>query len=358
MNALSSTAGIDPSSGRELTIADRTLGPARPVFIIAEAGVNHNGDPALAHALVEAAAAAGADAVKFQIFDPDELCAANAPLAEYAVAPGLRDQRELLRALTLHGDTHVSLREHADRLGLVFLNSVFDEPSLDLLATLDPPALKFASTDLDNLPLLRRAARLGKPLILSTGASRLDEINATLTALSDTPIALLHCISAYPAPIESLHLATIGMLARRFGIVAGFSDHADSERTGALAVAAGAMILEKHLTLDRTMPGPDHAASLDPRGFAEYVRLARFAELARGTERTEPLPVEADVRRVARKSLRFRTDLPRGHRLSADDLVAQRPGGGLSPASLGDWLGRPLARAASAGAELKPEDVA
>ena len=305
--------------GRRFVIRERVVGEG-PAFVIAEAGVNHNGDLDLARRLVDAAAEAGADAVKFQTFRTDALVSAAA---------------------------HAGLRDHATARGLVFFSTPFDEASADLLDRLGVELFKVPSGEVTNLPLLRHVAAKGRPLLLSTGMSTLDEVDvavAAIRAAGDPPIAILHCVSAYPAPVEDTNLRAMDTLRARFGCPVGLSDHSLGIEIALAAVARGAAVLEKHLTLDRTLPGPDHRASLEPGDFAALVRGVRVIEAALGDGDKRPMPSEVDTRAVARRSLVAARALPAGHRLTRGDLAIKRPGTGIPPADLDRVLGRRLAR--------------
>lgn len=342
-------------------IGAHDIGPDHPPFVIAEAGVNHNGDPAMALRLVRVAAESGADAVKFQTFEPGSLATADAEQAAYQrTASAARSQREMLEGLRLPPDSWRELAAEAERREIVFLSTPFDRSSLDLLLELDPPALKVGSGDLTNAPLLRDVGGCGKPVILSTGMGTLAEVEAALTELraaGATNIVLLHCVSMYPAPIEDLNLRAIDTLRGRFGVPVGFSDHSIGLVAPPLAVAAGAVLIEKHLTLDRSLPGPDHAASLVPAELACMVEDVRRAWSAMGTGAKEPRPGEQEVMRVARRSLVAVRDLPAGHRLGSDDLAARRPGFGVSPMRIDELLGRLLAIDVPADQLLRPGDL-
>jgi N-acetylneuraminate synthase/N,N'-diacetyllegionaminate synthase len=324
-----------------------------PAFVIAEAGVNHNGDLDLAHRLVDAAADAGADAVKFQTFRTDALVSGTAPKARYQVETtgGAESQRAMLARLELTADAHAGLREHATRRGLVFFSTPFDEASADLLDGLDVALLKVPSGELTNLPLLRHVAAKGRPVLLSTGMSTLDEVATavdTIRAAGDPPLAILHCVSAYPAPVEDTNLRAIDALRARFGCPVGLSDHSLGLEIALAAVARGATVLEKHLTLDRALPGPDHRASLTPADFAALVRGVRAVEAALGDGDKRPMPSEIDTRAVARRSLVAARALPAGHRLARADVAIKRPGTGIAPGELDRVLGRRLTRALAA----------
>ena len=332
-----------------LVVGSRRIGAGAPVFVVAEAGVNHNGDMALARGLVDAAVGAGADAVKFQTFRTDALVSASAAKAAYQreTTGDAGGQREMLARLELGVDQHAELSAHCAARGIVFFSALFDDPSADMLEALGVALLKVPSGELTNLPLLRRIAPKGRPLILSTGMSTLDEVAAAVAAIreaGDPPLALLHCLSAYPAPAAEMNLRAMDTLRERFGLPVGLSDHTLGIEIAVAAAARGAAIIEKHLTLDTGLPGPDHRASLDPGEFAAMVRAIRSVEAALGDGRKRPMPSEADTRRAARKSLVAARDLRAGERLTADAVAIKRPGTGISPAELEQALGRRLVR--------------
>jgi N-acetylneuraminate synthase/N,N'-diacetyllegionaminate synthase len=330
-------------------------------FVIAEAGVNHNGRLDLARRLVDAAADAGADAIKFQTFQPELVAAASAPRAPYQMdADGSTTQLDMLRDLVLPRDAYRELQRRARDIGLVFLSTPFDEPSARFLDDLNVSAFKVASGELTNLPFLQALASMRKPLLLSTGMSTLVEVEAAMDvigAASSAPVALLHCVSAYPAPADACNLAAIATLRRRFSVPAGWSDHTQGTAIALAAVALGAEVLEKHITLDRTLPGPDHAASLEPHEFRAMTASARDIEAAVGDGVKRSMPVEHAVAAVARRGLHVCRDLPAGHQLTGRDLVALRPARGLPPARFNDVVGRRLLRPLSAGDALLEEHI-
>jgi N,N'-diacetyllegionaminate synthase len=349
-------------SVRPLRIGKRLIGGEQPCFVIAEAGVNHNGDPAMARQLVDVAAAAGADAVKFQTFDPALLVTASAPKAAYQQRnDGIgRSQREMLEALVLPRELHHELRARAESKGMMFLSSPFDEGSADFLATLGVPALKVASGELTNHLLLAHLAGKHLPLLVSTGMATIDEIAAALAALQaagNRDVALFHCVSNYPCAPAEANLRAMATLRERFGLPVGWSDHTLGIDVSIAAVAMGAELLEKHFTLERGLPGPDHKASLEPGELHALVRGIRDVEAARGTGEKRPTASESAVALVARRSLYYRADLPAGHVLSRADLQALRPGDGVSPAKVNELVGRPLTKAVLAGARLVLSDV-
>jgi N,N'-diacetyllegionaminate synthase len=337
-------------------VRGRPLGEGR-AFVIAEAGVNHNGDLDLARRLVDAAAEAGADAVKFQTFRTEALVSGAAPKARYQVeTTGEREsQRAMLARLELSAEAHAGLRDHATRRGLVFFSTPFDEASADLLARLGVELLKIPSGEVTNLPLLRHVAAKRLPVLLSTGMCTLEEVAAAVEAIraaGDPPLAILHCVSAYPAPAEDTNLRAMETLRARFGVPVGLSDHSLGLEIALAAVARGAAVLEKHLTLDRALPGPDHRASLEPADFGALVRGVRAIESALGDGAKRPMPSELDTRAVARRSLVAARPLPAGHRLTRDDIAIKRPGTGIPPGELERLLGRRLARSVEADALL------
>jgi sialic acid synthase SpsE len=311
-----------------LSISAQPIEPGK-VYIIAEIGVNHDGSLDRAINLIEAAKRAGADAVKFQLFNARALLSRDALLAQYQQGQA-RDPFEMLEALQLDVKSLAVARDKAQQLGLHFIVTPFSLCSVEEAAGLGVDAIKIASPDCVNTPLLRAAKALGKPLIVSTGAATHDEVESGLDSLSSPEqVALLACVSSYPTELAGAALADIALLQRAFAMPVGYSDHTREAVTGALAVAAGATILEKHLTYDTGAPGPDHAASLDPDDFAEYVRLARLACHAMAPA-TRPLPCEMDVRQVSRQSVCAARDLPAGHILREADLAIMRPGTGIA----------------------------
>ena len=334
---------------RGFAVPERRIGAGAPVFIVAEAGVNHNGDPALARRLVDAAAECGADAVKFQTFSVDALLTRGAPKAGYQVETtgAGESQREMLARLELSLEVLAELKDRAAKHGLIFFSAPFDEESADVLDALDVALFKVPSGEITNLPLLRHLAAKGRPIILSTGMASLEEVEQAVSAISgagDPPLAVLHCLSAYPAPAAEINLRAMDTLAVRLGCPVGFSDHTLGIEIAVAAVARGAQIIEKHLTLDTSLTGPDHRASLDPPVFAAMVRAIRSVESALGDGIKRPMPSEADTRRVARKSLVAARALKAGERLGAEDVLIKRPGTGIPPAELPRVLDRRLTR--------------
>jgi N,N'-diacetyllegionaminate synthase len=329
----------------------------RRPWIIAEIGVNHDGELETARRLIQAAARAGADAVKFQAFRAERLAGPDAPLADYQRrALGALSQREMLRALELDAGQLHRCRQEAQAQGLAFGCTPFDLESLRAVVALGLDFLKIGSGDADNLPLLEAACASGLPTIVSTGMCDSADVDRIVAVFAGAPqrLALLHCVSAYPAPLAECNLRVIPWLATRAG-TAGFSDHTAGDEAATAAVALGAQVIERHLTHDRAAPGPDHAASLEEAELREYIARLRRLPGALGDGRKRPMPCEQDVRQVARKSLVAALDLPAGTRLERHHLDARRPAGGLPPWSIDSLCGRVLARNLRAGERLAAE---
>lgn len=329
--------------------------------MIAEAGVNHNGDVNVALELVRAASRAKADAIKFQTFSAERLATRSAPKAAYqARTGGAETQREMLKRLELSIDDHRQLMRACEREGILFLSSAFDEQSADMLEELGIAALKVPSGEITNLPFLRHLARKGRCLIVSTGMSTLDDVRTAMGAIretADVPVVLLHCVSLYPAPAAGVNLRAMETMRTEFQVPVGFSDHTDGASIALASVALGADALEKHLTLDRDLPGPDHAASLEPADFEALVESVRAVETALGDGVKRPLPEEAETAAVARKSVVAAVDIPRGAEIKREMLTVMRPGTGLPPSRL-DWVvGRKAHSAISAGAVITADMV-
>jgi N-acetylneuraminate synthase len=356
------------------------------VFVVAEAGVNHNGSVEFALDLVDAAARAGADAVKFQTFRADALASPLAPKAGYQerTTGGAESQRDMLRKLELDERAHRTLKDRCRARGVTFLSTPFDLDSLALLVRdhLDVPMIKIGSGDLTNGPLIHAAARTGKPLILSTGMATVEEIESALGLLAWTVLGerdpatpgaqrsayasaagrsavaeratLLQCTTDYPAAAADLNLRAMQTLKERFGTRVGFSDHSTGIAAAIAAAALGAALIEKHLTLDRGMPGPDHAASLEPADFATMVACVREVEQALGSADKRPAASELANVAAARKSLVAARPVRTGEPFSAENLAVMRPGGGISPMRYWEWLGKVATRDYAAGELIKP----
>jgi N-acetylneuraminate synthase/N,N'-diacetyllegionaminate synthase len=314
------------------------IGPGSPVFIIAEAGVNHNGSLRLAKKLVDVAVKAGADAVKFQTFRSELLVNPETEMAEYQKKNTGSDESQvaMLRRLELKDRDYTVLRDYCRGKGIMFLSTPFDEPSVDLIDALDVAAFKISSGDVTNVPLLEHVAGKRRPVILSTGMSNMAEVRAAVRTLQRAGcpgVILLHCVTDYPCAVGDCNLRVIPAIARATGCPVGLSDHTLGVAVSLASVALGACVIEKHFTLDRQMDGPDHLASLEPDELALLVRSVREVELALGDGVKRAMPSEYDNARLGRRSLHWSRDLPAGHRIGVDDLVCLCPGTGLAPAS-------------------------
>ncbi|RYX91169.1 MAG: N-acetylneuraminate synthase [Comamonadaceae bacterium] len=332
---------------------------AAPVFVIAEAGVNHNGDVALAMRLCDAAREAGADAVKFQTFRAEDLVVRGAPTAAYqARQTGDQDQFAMLQRLELDEAQHRRIKAHCDRIGIEFFSTPFSVAAVDLLVGLGVRRLKLSSGELTHRALVEHAAATQLPLLMSTGMATMEEISEGLAWARAARghlegVAVLHCTSAYPAPDEALNLRAMQSMARDLGVEVGYSDHSLGIEAPLAAVALGAAVIEKHLTLDRAMPGPDHAASLEPGEMAAMVRGIRRVSAMRGDGVKAPGPEERDTARVARRSVVAASPMAPGTVLTPDMLQCRRPATGIPPRDLGDVIGRRTRTALAAGDVLQ-----
>ncbi|HEU4718017.1 MAG TPA: N-acetylneuraminate synthase [Bacteroidia bacterium] len=321
------------------------------VIIIAEAGVNHNGDMELAKKLVDAAAEAGADYVKFQTFKTELLVSPGAKKAEYQVKnTGENDsQFAMLKKLELGEEAHEMLAASCAKKKIRFLSTAFDHESVELLKKFDPDFFKIPSGEITNLPYLEMIAAAGKKVILSTGMSTMDEIGEALDVLRKggvriDDITVLHCNTEYPTPMEDVNLNAMISIREKFGVAAGYSDHTEGIEVPVAAVALGATIIEKHLTLDKTLPGPDHKASLDPAEFSAMVKAIRNIEKAMGDGVKKPSPSEMKNISVARKSIVAARDIEAGEIFTSENLAVRRPGDGLSPMKWKSVIGKKAGR--------------
>jgi N-acetylneuraminate synthase/N,N'-diacetyllegionaminate synthase len=338
-------------------IAGRAIGPEHAPSIIAELGVNHDGSLERARALVEAAQRAAADAIKLQWFEAERLLSRAALLAAYQRDAGAHDPRQMLRGLQLGHHAFAGLINYAHTLRLHAIVTVFSVELVETAARLPWDAFKTASPDIIHRPLIEALMATGRPLIISTGAATLEEVSQVTAWLGDHPHILMQCVSAYPTPDDEAALAGREALMRINPNALGYSDHTTAIDTGALAVAGGACVLEKHLTLDRSAAGPDHAMSLEPAQFAEYVRLARRAWRMRGPAVKQVLPIEQEVRRVSRQSLTTARPLAPGTVIEPSDLTIKRPGTGLAPHRLQQVIGRQTRCAVEADRPLTEDQI-
>lgn len=307
------------------------------VFIIAEAGVNHNGSIELAKQLIEKGAEAGVDAVKFQSFKASKLVTVNAEKADYQIANtgnNAENQYDMIKKLELDYDKHQELMDYANSKNVMFLSSAFDLESIDLLVDLDLSVFKIPSGEITNLPYLRKIAQTKKPVILSTGMATLGEIEEALEVLKNngtTDVTILHCNTEYPTPMSDVNLTAMNTMKDAFKVKVGYSDHTLGIEVPIAAVALGAVVIEKHFTLDKTMEGPDHKASLEPDELKQMVKSIRNIEKALGTGVKTPTDSERKNKPIARKSIVAKAPISIGEIFSEENLEIKRPGTGISP---------------------------
>ncbi len=319
------------------------------ILIIAEAGVNHNGSLAMAKQLADVAKAAGADIVKFQTAKPELVISRFAEKAEYQKAETgeAESQLEMCKRIHLTFDEHAQLKEYCDSIGIAYLSTPFDLDSIDFLQQLGTPMWKVPSGEITNLPYLEKIAATKKPVLLSTGMSMISEIEDALTILEDGgagPITLLHCNTEYPTPIEDANLLAMQDLREQFGLPVGYSDHTAGIEADIAAAALGAVVIEKHFTLDKALPGPDHKASLSPEELTAMVAAVRKTELALGDGRKHVTESEAKNKPIARKSILAKRDIKKGETFTPENLTVKRPGDGISPMRWYDVLGKTAKR--------------
>lgn len=339
---------------REVWIGQCPVGDNRPVFVIAEAGINHNGDMARAQELVAAAAECGADAVKFQTHLPEKEMLPDGETAGY-VGESLFD---LLKRVELSPDQHRELKAEAERRGILFFSTPFSREAADLLEELGVPAFKIGSGEMTNWPLLRHVARKGKPVILSTGMSTLAEVADSVDVVKalNPDLILMQCTSTYPARYEDVNLPVIRIYRERFGCPVGLSDHSPGIYTALGAAALGASVLEKHFTLDRRWPGPDQQASIEPSDLHELVRGARAIKAAMGNAKVV-FPEEVAVQRMARESVVTLVDLRPGDVITPEMVWVKRPGTGIPARDLERVVGRRVVRSVRSNTLLAWEDL-
>ena len=348
---------------KSILLGDVQVGPDEHPYVIAEIGSNHNGDMNLCLELIDAAVAAGANAVKFQSWSEESLISKQ----EYEKNTEYSDKkkhfgslREMVRAYQLSDDQHRQAAAHCRDRGIEFCSTPFSEAEVDLLDDLEVPFFKIASMDVDNLPLVRYAARKGKPLLLSTGMASMAEICRLVEAVREVgsdQIVLLHCVSLYPPDVGLMNLRNIKMLRDVFDVPTGFSDHSIGTALPLAAIALGACLVEKHFTLDTQMDGWDHAISAEPGDLSVIVEQGRAVRAALGVYQRVVSEEEQSKRTSFRRSIVVRGDLPVGHVLTPTDLTAKRPGTGISPSEQPNLWGRTLARAVEADQVLQWDDL-
>ena len=348
---------------RPFAIAGRAIGPDQPPYCIAEVGVNHNGDFALAQRMVEAAKAAGADAVKFQTFRAEEFCGDLAQTYTYQ-SQGASVTEGMLAMFRRHEFTPAqwaALRAHCDAVGITFFSTPQNRSDLDLLLGIGIPAIKIGSDDFSNLPLIRDYARANLPMVLSCGMADLAEVQHALTAagwFDGAKVALLLCTSQYPTPPADVNMRKLVTLQQAFaGLLTGFSDHTQGPLAASLAVALGARVFEKHFTLDQNLAGPDHWFSEDPTGLAEWITAIHAADRMLGSPLVCPTAAELAMRTVARRSIVALRDVNEGERLDLTNIGLRRPGDGLAPDMLDTLLGLTATRRIPRGARVALADL-
>jgi N,N'-diacetyllegionaminate synthase len=348
---------------KTLRIGNKVIGEGNPVFIIAEAGVNHNGSLILAKKLIDVAKASGADAVKFHNFKPEEVVTARARMARYQERNlgQSQSQLEMIRGFALSNQDLMSIEVYCKKKGILFLSTPHGGfASVDLLAKLKVEAFKFGSGDLTNVPVLRYAALLNKPMIISTGMATMKEIHEAVTTIQKTgnkKIVVMQCTTDYPTAPEEVNLRAIQSIAKATDTLVGFSDHTRGAHASVMAVALGACVIEKHFTLDKKMKGPDHKASADPKELAEFVRILREGEHMLGSSKKAPTKSEKQYIPIVRKSVVARKSIRKGEYFTDENLTVKRPGTGLHPRNYFQLLGKQAKRNIPADKLLTQKDL-
>lgn len=334
-------------------------------IIIAEAGVNHNGSLTLAKQLVDAAAEAGADFVKFQTFKTEKLVSKTAQKANYQnqnMADGDTSQFNMLKKLELSVENHHELIAYAEKKQISFLSTAFDLDSLQFLNSLNFDLFKVPSGEITNKPYLETIASFNKPVVVSTGMATMQEIEDAINVLVKghvllKDITILHCNTQYPTPFNDVHLRAMQTIGKKFGVKYGYSDHTLGIEVPIAAVALGASLIEKHFTLDHQLPGPDHKASLNPDELKQMIRAIRNIEMALGSDEKKPSPSEIPNIAPARKSIHLAKSLEKGETILAEHLIMKRPGDGISPMQIDEIIGKKIRHQLPEDHQLKPEDL-
>lgn len=331
----------------EIEISGKKIGDGHPVFFIAEAGVNHNGSIELGKKLIDVAIDAGANAVKFQTFKTENIIIPDAPKSTYHVETTGSDSAqtwfELLKTQEMSKNMHMDLIKHCSAKGIIFLSTPYDEESADLLDELKVPAFKIASTDTSNIPLLRYIARKGLPMIISSAMATMEELEDAVFAVRDEgleEVAVLQCTGNYPAKLSDSNLRVIQTYREKLHCIVGYSDHTPDLINPVAATAMGAKIFEKHFTIDKSLPGPDHRMSLDPEELKQTVKAIRDTELALGSSEKQVLEGEKENRAKLRKSLIANTDINKNQIIHKEMIAIKRPGSGIPPADMETILGK------------------
>lgn len=329
-----------------MSIIDTIKSNSHQVYIIAEIGVNHNGSLDLAFQSIKEAKKCGADAVKFQTFKAEKLVVSNAQKANYQNrnTDAQESQLDMLKKLELNYKDFVLIKEYCHEMQIDFLSTPFDEESAEFLNSLNIDAFKVSSGDMNNIPFLQQLDQYQRPIILSTGMADLEEVRYSVQSIKNSPLVLLHCTSDYPAPIEEVNLRVIHTLQQEFRTIVGYSDHTKGIEVSIAAVAMGASIIEKHFTLDKKLPGPDHESSLNPEEFASLVHSIHIIEKAMGDGVKRCMPSEESTKIAARKSLVLARDKKGGEVLGKEDIAIKRPGTGIEPRFYHDIMGKVLLR--------------
>jgi N,N'-diacetyllegionaminate synthase len=345
---------------KQIKIGNKIIGDNSPTFIIAEAGVNHNGSLEMAKKLIDAAKESGADAVKFQTFKAEEVVTKNAEKAEYQKTITTEcSQYEMIKKLELSTTEFKELSSYAKKKNIIFLSSPFDLDSIEVLNELNVPAFKFGSGEITNFPLLELAATKGKPMILSTGMATLGEIEEVFNLLKGkiSDIIIMHCVTSYPAKTEDSNLKVIETLKCAFKVPIGFSDHTRGIEMAVAAVAMGACVIEKHFTLDKNLDGPDHKASLEPDELERMIKSIKNVEKGMGNGIKKLTIEEEEIKKIARKSIVARIDIQKDVTLKKEMLAIKRPGTGISPKYFNFLIGKKLKKSISADCLLNLDDV-
>jgi len=337
----------------EIKIGDKTIGENHSVFIIAEAGVNHNGDFELAKKLIDAAKEAGADAVKFQTFKTENVVTKHASMAEYQEKNiGKKEtMQEMIKKLEISYDDFKKLKNYCDEKGIMFLSTPHSDDAIDFL---DPlmPAFKVSSSDLTNFPFLEKIAQKGKPIILSTGMAAMEEIVEAVDLIKkagNDKIILLHCTTSYPCDLKDVNLRAMQTLREKTNLLVGYSDHTLGLETSKLAANLGAVVIERHFTIDKNLPGPDHKASLSPEELKELVNAIRNKdydipeekkEIILGSAEKKPTEKEIPIAKLVRKSIVAKVDIPKGTTITKDMLIIKRPGTGIPSKYINEVIGK------------------
>lgn len=345
-----------------IQIENTLIGLNQPCFIIAEAGVNHNGNINLAKKLIDEAKKAGADAVKFQTWITEEIATESAKQATYQTTnTGLEEsQYDMLKRLELSQNDFRELKLYADQKGIIFLSTPDEEKSADFLFELGIPAFKIGSGEVTNLPFLSHIAKMGKPIILSTGMADISEIKEAVKTIrkeKNDELFLLHCTTDYPCSLRDANLRAMPALAKIFKLPVGYSDHSLGIMISVMAVAMGAYIIEKHFTLDKNLPGPDHKASIDPKELKKMVECIRNCEKALGSPDKKPTPSELKNREVVRKVLVAKTDILKGTRITENILALKRAGTGILPKDIKKVIGKKAKRSIRRDNLIKFKDL-